>query len=413
MQALRIRGGLPLRGELTIHGAKNSALPILAACLLVPAGCELYNVPGIDDVDCTLEILRQQGCRTAWRDGVLLVDAQQASGREIPEALAQRMRSSVLFLGSRLARFGAAEIAQPGGCELGPRPIDLHLRALCEIGASLDGTRCFLPKSAGGTAHLPYPSVGATENLMLAACGCAGPVVIENAACEPEIRDLAQFLIAAGMEITGAGTARITLRARPLHGACYTVMPDRIETATYLCAVAAAGGEITLHKTAPCTLLPVLAALEKGGCCVQQYAETICLSAPQRLCAAGTIVTAPYPAFPTDAQPPLMAAMAGACGQTRFAETVFSGRFGHVADLRRMGARIVLDGRLALVYGAPLHGAHLTAKDLRGGAALVTAALSAEGVSTVSGLHHLRRGYMELEENLKKLGADILTVEIS
>ena len=416
MSYYEIQGGRPLSGSLAIHGAKNSVLPILAACLLVPGQCVLRNVPDLSDVSATLDILRLLGCRADREGDAVVVDASVLSRSDIPEHLMREMRSSVIFLGALLARLGTAELSFPGGCELGPRPIDLHLAALRALGADIQEVQgalsCRNSRPEGREICLSVPSVGATENAMLAACGCPGVTTIVGAAREPEIVDLQGFLRAAGAQVTGAGTSTVAIQGgAALHPAEYRVMGDRIAAATYLCAAAAATGEIELTGLSPDTLTAVLACLEEAGCEVRTGEERIVLTGRAPLRGISPVRTAPYPGFPTDAQAILMAALAGGEGATLFVENIFDSRYRHVDELRRMGANIQLAGRAAMVSGVgKLHGAAVRAADLRGGAALVVAALGAEGTGQVSGLRHIRRGYEALDKNLRALGANIILI---
>lgn len=415
MSYYEILGGRPLYGALAIHGCKNSVLPILAACLLAPGQSVIRNCPDLSDVSATLDILRLLGCKADREGDAVVIDASALGRSDIPEHLMREMRSSVIFLGALLARLGTAELFYPGGCELGPRPIDLHLSALRTLGAEIleeQGALCCRQGREGLSGReicLSIPSVGATENIMLAACGCPGVTTIVGAAREPEIVDLQNFLRAMGAEIDGAGTPSITVRGgAPLHPAEYRVMGDRIAAATYLCGAAAAGGEVELTGAAPDTLTAVLACLEEAGCTVHTGRDRIALASTGLLRGIRPVRTAPYPGFPTDAQAVLMAALAGGEGATLFVENIFDSRYRHVDELRRMGADIQIAGRAAMVSGVGrLHGASLRSPDLRGGAALVVAALGAEGASQVSGLRHIRRGYQGLDKNLRALGADI------
>ncbi|NBI11737.1 UDP-N-acetylglucosamine 1-carboxyvinyltransferase [Colidextribacter sp. OB.20] len=415
MSCFEITGGRRLSGSLAIHGAKNSVLPILAACLLVPGQCVLHNCPDLSDVSATLDILRLLGCRADREGDTVTIDARALSRFDVPEYLMREMRSSVTFLGALLARLGEAELFYPGGCELGPRPIDLHLSALRALGAeileeqgALVCRRC-RKGFQGREICLSVPSVGATENAMLAACGCPGVTTVVGAAQEPEIVDLQGFLCAAGAQVSGAGTPTVTIRGdAPLHPAEYAVMGDRIAAATYLCGCAAAGGEVEVTGLAPDTLTAVLACLEEAGCTLHTGPDRIVLASTAPMKGISPVRTAPYPGFPTDAQAILMAALAGGEGATLFVENIFDSRYRHVDELRRMGADIQVAGRAAMVSGVGrLHGAPVRSTDLRGGAALVTAALGAEGITQVSGLRHIKRGYQGLDKNLRALGADI------
>ena len=415
MSYYEIMGGRPLSGTLAIHGAKNSVLPILAACLLVPGQCIIHNCPDLSDVSATLDILRLLGCRAEREEDTVTIDASALSRSDIPQHLMREMRSSVIFLGALLARLGTAELSYPGGCELGPRPIDLHMAALRSLGAEIleeQGTLC-CRRCRGGLQGreicLSIPSVGATENAMLTACGCSGVTTIVGAAREPEITDLQGFLQAIGAQVTGAGTSVVTIQGSgPFHPAEYRVMGDRIAAATYLCGTAAAKGEVEVTGVAPDTLTAVLSCLKEAGCAVHTAPDRISLICAGPLGGISPVRTAPYPGFPTAAQAILMAALAGGEGATLFVENIFDARYRHVDELRRMGADIQLAGRAAMVSGVGrLHGASLRSTDLRGGAALVVAALGAEGTTQVWELCHIRRGYQSLDKNLRALGADI------
>ena len=413
MSYYEIQGGRPLYGTLAVHGAKNSVLPILAACLLVPGQCVLHNCPDLSDVSATLDILRLLGCRADREGDAVVIDASSLTRWNIPEHLMREMRSSVTFLGALLARLGEAELSYPGGCELGPRPIDLHLAALRALGAEIleeqGALVCRRGTLRGREICLAVPSVGATENAVLAACGCPGVTTIVGVAREPEIADLQGFLQAAGARVTGAGTSTIEVEGcADLHPVEYRVMGDRIAAATYLCGCAAAGGEVSLTGVSPDTLTAVLTCLEEAGCALHTGPDQIVLASRALLRGISPVRTAPYPGFPTDAQAILMAALAGGEGATLFEENIFDSRYRHVDELRRMGADIQIAGRAAMVSGVGrLHGAAVRSTDLRGGAALVVAGLGAEGITQVGELRHIRRGYQALDKNLSALGADI------
>lgn len=417
MSHFQIEGGRRLSGTLGVQGAKNSVLPILAAALLVPGKCLIRNCPDLSDVTDTLEILKLLGCRVCREGDTVRVDAEGLKRDTIPGCLMRKMRSSVIFLGPLLARRGRACLSLPGGCELGPRPIDLHLSALrtlgVEIGEEQGNICCRADGLRGREICLPIPSVGATENAMLCACGCEGVTTIVGAAREPEIVDLQNFLRAMGADVSGAGESLLTVRGgRPLHGGEYTVMGDRIAAATYLCAAAAAGGEITLTGVEPAHLSAVLRSLEQAGCVLTEGDGRIGLRSCGSLHGVPPVRTAPYPGFPTDAQAILMAALAGGRGCTMFVENMFESRYGHVDELRRMGADIQTSGRVAVVTGAGvLRGTQVRGCDLRCGAALVVAGLAARGRTCVGGLRHIRRGYEDLAGNLRLLGADIREID--
>ena len=413
MSMYEIQGGRPLNGRLRVQGAKNSVLPLLAAALLAPGQSVIHHCPDLSDVSATLDILALLGCRVSREGERVTVDAAPISGSAIPERLMREMRSSVIFLGALLARTGCAKLCYPGGCELGPRPIDLHLAALRGLGAEIreegECLSCTTGRGLqGARIQLPFPSVGATENAMLCACGAQGVTTLTGAAREPEIVDLQRFLNAMGARVSGAGTPVITIEGgRPLHGAEYTVMGDRIAAATWLCACGAAGGEVTLTGVEPGSLDTVLTGLEQAGASVENRGTQLRMVSTKPLQGIPPIHTAPYPGFPTDAQAILMAALAGGRGQTLFVENMFESRYRHVEELRRMGADIRVWGRSAVVTGRPLHGQRVRSTDLRGGAALVVAALGARGTTQVTGLSHIRRGYENLEGILRELGADI------
>jgi len=414
MSRFLVEGGRPLSGELTVQGAKNSVLPILAAAVLNRGESVLHNCPHLRDVDASVEILRGLGCEARWQDGALTVNTAGLTGWEIPETLMREMRSSVVFSGAILARCGQAVLSAPGGCELGPRPIDLHLAGLRQLGAAIDESggilRCRAERLRGRDVVLGLPSVGATENLMLAGCGAQGVTRIVNAAREPEIADLQGFLRACGARVTGAGSPVITVEGgASLHGCHYTIMPDRIVAATYLCAAAAAGGEIRLLGARQRQLAAVAAMLRESGCRVEAEPEAITLRCGGRLRAVGPVRTAAYPGFPTDAQAAAMAALLKSDGTTVFEERIFENRYRHAGEMTRMGARVRVSGRVAVVTGVErLRGARMEAADLRGGAALVIAALGAEGRSEIRDAGHIERGYEDLIRDLRQLGADVI-----
>ncbi len=416
MQYYLVEGGKSLHGSIPISGAKNSVLPILAATLLTGGRTILHNCPDLRDVRSALEILEHLGCRTRRQGSDILVDSSGASQWDVPHALMREMRSSVIFLGPILARFGKARLSLPGGCEIGQRPIDLHLAALRRLGAEIreegGDILCRAGDLRGREIILSFPSVGATENAMLTACACAGVTRIINAAREPEIADLQAFLQKAGAEISGGGEGVITVSGgMPRRDVEHTILPDRIETATYLCAAAACGGEVTLTETQPEQVGTVLQCLSEAGCTVRTAGRSITLLAPERLGHIAQVRTMPYPGFPTDAQAPLMAAACTGQGASVFLETIFENRYRHVSELARMGADIRVSGRTALVNGTVLHGAAVRCTDLRGGAALVIAALAARGESRIEAITHIDRGYERLAEKLTALGGSICRLE--
>lgn len=409
----RIVGGRPLNGTIEVQGAKNSVLPILAATVLARGVSVIHRCPDLSDVDASIRILEHLGAGVQREGGTVTVDTTHLSACEVPDALMREMRSSVIFLGAILARAGEASMSFPGGCELGPRPIDLHLKALRELGAVIreegGSLRCQAPDLNGCEITLTLPSVGATENIMLAATAAKGTTLILGAAREPEIVDLQTFLNAMGGRVRGAGSSVIAVEGgRTLHGGEHTVMPDRIAAATWLSAAAIAGGDVTLTGVDYRQLSTVTAVLSEAGCQIRSTGDTVRLKSSGALQRARMVRTAPYPGFPTDAQAPVMAALTRASGSTVFVENMFEARYRHVDELVRMGADIRVEGRVAVVTGVPrLQGAGVMCTDLRGGAALLVAALGAEGESTIGGLRHIDRGYERPEETLRALGAEI------
>lgn len=417
MSAFLVEGGRLLSGTARVHGAKNSVLPILAATILAEGESVLHNCPDLSDVTASLAILEHLGCKTRKEGDTVYVDASHVTESDVPDQLMREMRSSVIFLGAILGRMGEAGLSFPGGCELGPRPIDLHLAAIRALGAEIreqgGELRCTGQKLTGCDITLSIPSVGATENAMLTAVRAQGVTTITNAAREPEIVDLQEFLITMGANVRGAGSSVVTIEGGvPLHGGEHTVMGDRIVAATYLSAVAAAGGEVEVVGADYRHLSTVTAVLAEAGCRIHSEGKRIAIQCSAPLRGVRPVRTAPYPGFPTDAQAPLMAALARSEGTSVFVENIFESRFRHVDELARMGADIRVEGRVAVVYGVPrLHGAEVRAADLRGGAALVVAALGAQGRSKITGLQHTDRGYQNLDEVLRGLGAGIQRID--
>lgn len=413
MCELLVEGGERLYGEVSIQGSKNSVLPILAATLLCADSCRIEHCPHLRDVEASVAILRCLGCCTHWEEDALVVDTAHVDRAGVPDALMREMRSSVIFLGAILARCGIATICYPGGCELGPRPIDLHLGALRALGAEIcergGELRCCGASLRGAEIYLPTPSVGATENAVLCACGAEGTTTIFNAAREPEIVDLQHFINAMGGQVRGAGGSIITVEGkRAMHGGSYRIIPDRIVGATYLCAAACCGGEVHLRGVDPRPLSTVAAALSETGCTVKSTDEDVYLQSTGVLRSIRSVRTAPYPGFPTDAQPVLMAALLKSEGSTVFVENIFENRYRHVDELARMGAEIRVAGRVAVVTGRErLHGAAVKCTDLRAGAALVLAGLQADGLTRIGCIEHIDRGYESIERDLHALGAHI------
>ena len=420
MDKLLIQGGVPLHGDVRISGAKNAALPILCAGLLTENTLSLSNVPHLRDITTMLSLLGQMGMQVTVDEkmGVTLNGAD-IHKREAPYEMVKTMRASILVLGPLVARFGEARVSLPGGCAIGSRPVDLHIKGLQAMGAHIEIEHGYIVARAerlkGARIFMDLVSVTGTENLMMAAALADGETVIENAAREPEVVDLAQCLISMGAQISGAGTDIIRIRGvQRLHGASHRIMPDRIETGTYLCAAAATGGEIRLLNTSASHLDAVIDKLMDAGCEITSEKtpdhETLTLHAPQKLDAV-SIRTAPYPAFPTDMQAQFMAINAVAKGTAVIRETIFENRFMHAVELQRLGANIRIDGNQAVVEGVDkLTGATVMATDLRASASLVIAGLVAEGETLIDRIYHLDRGYESIEEKLSKLGARIKRV---
>ncbi len=412
MERLIIKGGNRLCGEITVQGAKNSALPILAGALLGKKTV-LHNCPELSDVAAACDILKTLGCKIEREGETLLIDAENAQYCDPPETLMREMRSSILFLGAMLARFSQARVSFPGGCELGARPVDMHIDGMRRLGAVICEEGGFLycrtdKPLCGCEITLPFPSVGATENIMLAAVSAKGTTVIRNAAREPEIADLADFLTSCGAKIRISGEEIVIEGEARLHDCEHTVIPDRIEAATYLCAAAASCGEVALSSIDRRHMTAMLPILEEMGCDLRYGSSSIALTAPKRLSAVRKIKTMPYPGFPTDAQAVFMAALTTADGSSMMVENIFEARYKHVGELMRMGAQIDLSDRVSVIKGVErLHGAAVECTDLRGGAALVIAALCAEGESVITKLRHIDRGYSNIEKKLRLLGADI------
>lgn len=413
MDKLVIQGGVPLTGEVRISGAKNAALPILCAALLTPGTLRLQNVPHLRDVTTMLHLLAQMGVEISLDEklGVGLA-AKKLHNLSAPYELVKTMRASILVLGPMIARFGEARVSLPGGCAIGQRPVDLHIKGLRAMGAQIDIEQGYILARAGRLrgAHivLDLVTVTGTENLMMAAVLANGVTVLENAAREPEVIDLAECLNAMGARVRGAGSDVITIEGvRDLQGATHRVMPDRIETGTFLCAAAATGGEISLRGTRAGILDAVIGKLQEAGAQVAHGDDWIRLSTNGSLKSV-SLRTAPYPAFPTDMQAQFMALNSVAQGTAVVTETIFENRFMHVQELRRLGANIEVEGNTAIVHGvSALQGANVMATDLRASASLVLAGLVANGETLVDRVYHLDRGYECIEEKLGQLGARI------
>lgn len=414
MSAFVINGGRRLNGSLRVQGSKNSVLPILAATLLVKGKSVIHNCPMLSDTHCTVKILRTLGCKVIRNGNTITVDSTNASGYEIPEDLMREMRSSVVFLGAVLGRVGKAEISTPGGCEIGLRPIDLHLYAIKKLGVEIDDSHgrlsCTVPDKLVGTKiTFSFPSVGATENAILTAVTADGVTTIVNAAREPEITDLCNFLNSCGAKIKGAGESVITIEGvKTLTGCEYTVICDRIAAATFLVAGAVTGGDVELNNTVPIHLNSVLPLLEEAGCDIRVRCKSIRLKAPRKLNRIDKLVTQPFPGFPTDAQAPFTTLATIAKGTTVIVENIFESRLKHIPELVRMGAKIRTESRVAVIDGVDrLYGAEVFSPDLRGGASLVVAGLCAVGTTTVRNIAFIDRGYEDFENNLCSLNADI------
>ena len=423
MDSLLIRGGRPLRGEIAAAGAKNAALPLLCAALLTDRPLTLTNVPHLNDISTMLKLLRQMGVKVERQAGaapdggdVVSLDASHLTSAVAPYELVKTMRASILVLGPLVARCGEARVSLPGGCAIGARPVDQHLKGLVAMGAAVDVEQGYVharaTKLRGARLFTEMVTVTGTENLMMAACLADGETVIENAAREPEVVNLANCLVAMGARISGAGgdVIRIQGVAR-LDGAEFRVMPDRIETGTYLCAAAATGGDVRVTATSGAYLDAVIDKLLDAGCEVTTERDAIRLKAPRRLNAV-SIRTAPYPAFPTDMQAQFMAINTVASGAAMIRETIFENRFMHAVEMIRLGADIRIDGNTAVVTGRErLDGAIVMATDLRASAGLVIAGLAARGETRIERIYHLDRGYAALDGKLQSLGADVQRIK--
>ncbi|AUM00756.1 UDP-N-acetylglucosamine 1-carboxyvinyltransferase [Pseudothauera hydrothermalis] len=414
MDKLLIEGGVRLTGEIGISGAKNAALPLLCAALLTREAVTYTNVPQLNDIDTLLKLLARMGVKVS-RDlaaGTVTLDASVLDNPVAPYDLVKTMRASILVLGPLVARCGEARVSLPGGCAIGARPVDQHIKGLQAMGAAVrvehGDVHATVPRLKGARLFTDMVTVTGTENLMMAACLADGETVIENAAREPEVVDLANCLIGMGARITGAGTDVIRIRGvERLAGTTHRIMPDRIETGTYLCAAAATGGEIRLTNTSSCYLDAVIDKLMDAGCEIVCERDAIGLKAPARLSAV-SVRTAPYPAFPTDMQAQFMAINCVASGAAVIRETIFENRFMHAVELQRLGADIRIDGNTAVVQGVShLQGATVMATDLRASASLVIAGLVAEGETVIERIYHLDRGYERLEDKLTALGARV------
>lgn len=406
----------PLRGNVRISGAKNSALPILAASLLGTEDIILEDVPKLKDVEVISEVLSSLGAKVEFLDkGIIKINSKDISNYETPYELMSKMRASFLVMGPLLTRLGKTKTSLPGGCAIGTRPIDLHLKGFRALGAEIDvdhgNIGAYADKLVGDRIYLDFPSVGATENIMMAAVMAEGETIIDNAAMEPEIVDLANFLNKLGADIKGAGTSSIRIKGvKELGGATHSVIPDRIEAGTFMVAAAITKGDILVENVITSHIKPVIAKLREAGCQVYENGDKVRVIGADEIKSVD-IKTLPYPGFPTDMQAQFMSLMSISKGTSVIIETVFENRFMHVDELKRMGADIKIDGRSAIIQGVDnLMSAPVKATDLRAGAALVLAGLVSDGVTEIGDIYHIDRGYDNIEEKLTKLGAKIYRV---
>jgi UDP-N-acetylglucosamine 1-carboxyvinyltransferase len=413
MDKIRIVGGRPLEGTVRISGAKNASLPELCAALLTPEPVVLDNVPEVRDIRTMGRVLQALGAAVDFRvGGTVAVEAAKLTSVEAPYELVRTMRASVLVLGPLLARGGLARVSLPGGCAIGARPINLHLLALEKLGASISVEHGYVEARAerlhGAQIHFETVTVTGTENVMMAAARAQGETLVRNAACEPEVEDLASLLNAMGACIEGAGTPTIRIKGvEHLHGASHSVIPDRIESGTFIAACAIGGGEIEIQRCRPEHLRAVLDKFRETGVRIEEGPDNLRVRAP-RVIRPANVTTLPHPGFPTDMQAQYMVLMTQATGTSTITENIFENRFMHVAELRRMGASVSESGRVAIVSGpSPLSGAQVMATDLRASACLVLAGLAAGGETVVDRVYHLDRGYYRIDEKLRGLGADI------
>ena len=412
-----IDGGTPLRGELKIQGAKNSVLPVIAASIMCGGETVIENCPHITDTYASSRIVNHLGLGCRFENNVMTVRNTGSVSTEIPDELMREMRSSIVYMGALTGAYGECTMTFPGGCELGPRPIDMHIAALKKFGVKISDEhgviKCRAEKRlTGAKINLSYPSVGTTENIILTAVTARGETVINNAAREPEIIDLADYLNRCGAKIKGAGNSTIVIDGvKKLYGCTYRIMPDRIAAATYMSAAAVTGGEITLRDIDGGICESFLSVFEQMGCKVYAYGDSIYLNAPAVLKGVNKITTMPHPGFPTDAQAVIMAALCKSSGSSIFVENIFENRYRHVDALVKMGADIKVIGKAAVINGVDkLYGARVSATDLRGGAAMVIAGLGAEGKTEISDIRHIDRGYENIEKAVKTLGGKMRRV---
>lgn len=417
MPKILVRKSEPLKGTVKVSGAKNSVLPILVASLLSEGKVILEDIPRLSDVENITELLMSLGAKVVKNtDGTIEIDSREISSCEAPYELIKKMRASFLVIGPLLARMGRAKVALPGGCAIGARPVDLHLKGLTALGANIELGHGYVEATAtqlkGNRIYLDFPSVGATQDIMMAACLAQGQTIIENAAEEPEIVDLANFLNSMGAKVRGAGTDTIKIQGvKSLGGTRHSIIPDRIEAGTYMIAAAITNGDVTINNVLPNHLKPMIAKLKECGVEVTENEDSLRVNATNGLKSVD-VKTMPYPGFPTDMQAQFMALLTVANGTSVVIESVFENRFMHVCELNRMGANIKIEGHSAVVQGASnLEGAQVKATDLRAGAALILAGLVAEGVTEISDIYHIDRGYVDIESKLRNLGANIERVD--
>lgn len=413
MESYHIRGGSKVKGEYRVKGAKNAALPILAATILCGAECQLSNIPQITDVYSMKKILNELGCKIDTSEETVIVDSRWLVADTISLKRMKEMRSSVFLLGALLGRCGSAVISQPGGCNIGSRPIDLHLHALRMLGTEIiekdDVIVCKASKLRGANIEFTFPSVGATENAIMAAATAEGQTILKNCAMEPEICDLQDYLNLCGADIRGAGTKTIHINGcAALYGGEHRIIPDRIESGTYLAAAAATGGEIVLNNVESSHIKIILEKLMETGCTVRVERDKIYFKACDKLKSLNKIITGPYPEFPTDLQSPFLTMLTLADGRSYVEETIFENRFAFINELKKMGADICIKDNHAIITGVKeLQGTRVAATDLRGGASLAIAGLMAEGETIVEGIEHIERGYTDFSQTLRSLGANI------
>ena len=418
MEKLLVKGNNKINGKISIQTSKNAVLPILAASILTDKKVIIHKCPKIIDVYNMIRILKELGCKVKWNDSSIIIDSQQANKSEIPHNLAKELRSSIFMLGSILGRFHTAQVAYPGGCDIGIRPIDLHIKGLSALNVKIEesgGTLyCDGKDLKGDNIHLDCPSVGATENIMMAAVLASGKTIIRNAAKEPEIVDLQNFINKMGGKITGAGSSTIEIQGvKKLNGVEYTPIFDRIVAGTYLIATAMTGGKIEIDNCYAEHIYSLITKLKESTCKIEYFNDKIYLVAPKKLQSIHTVETMPYPGFPTDLQAQILSLTTIADGTSIIIENIFETRFKHVGELIKMGAKITVRDRMAIIRGVNrLNGTQVYAHDLRGGAALILAGLCGDGVTEINDVYHIDRGYENITGLLQKLGVDIKRVKV-